>query len=65
MKNVIWILFNCTILLNLITTSNSNKNEDNLNVYLKPFNSSIQETSNVSTEIPSIFCFLNYVKYLF
>lgn len=48
MKNVIWIILNCTFILNLITASNCNEHEDELNEYLKSSNSTVQETFNVS-----------------
>lgn len=48
MKNVIWIILNCTFILNLITASNCNEHEDELNVYLKSSNYTVQETFNVS-----------------
>lgn len=58
MKNVIWIIFNCTLIFNLITTSSSIKNEEELIVYQKSFNSSILESPHVNI----ILCY--YYKYI-
>lgn len=49
MKNIIWIVLNCTLIFNLITISNCIENEDELNVDLRSSNSSSQEVLNVST----------------
>lgn len=57
MKNIVWILLNCTLIFHLITTSYCIENEEDLNVDLPFSNSSTQEVINVST-------LLYYYKYL-